>query len=112
VKKVVAVPATAVTFATTARGGFDPPADPTGIGAPGVLVSVLIGVTVSEFPFTTYAVFPFGVMAIELGPLPTAIGAPVVPVAVSIGVTVFESKLATYAVQAGVDAPAFAIGLP
>jgi hypothetical protein len=86
--------------------------DPTRIGVSGMFVIVAMGVTVSEFVFTTYAAFPLGVMAIELGPLPTSIGVPVVAVAVSIGVTVADPKLATYAVHAGVADPAFALGPP
>ncbi|MFZ2033232.1 MAG: hypothetical protein WAW53_05700, partial [Candidatus Dormiibacterota bacterium] len=73
---------------------------------------VVIGVMLSESPFTTYAVVPFGVMAIDWGPLPTAIGVPVAPVAVSIGTTASDPWSTTYAVHAGVAAPAFAIGLP
>jgi hypothetical protein len=40
-----------------------PGLDPTGIGGPGVLVPISIGVTVPEPWLLTYAVFPFGVIA-------------------------------------------------
>jgi hypothetical protein len=70
---------------------------PTVIGAPAVLVAIVIGVTVPDpcpVP-ATYAVFPSGVIAIALGYPPSAIGAPAVPVAVVIGVTVPEPEFAT-----------------
>ena len=61
--------------------------DPTGIGAPAVLVAVLIGVTVPDPWLTTYAVLPSGVIAMATGEDPTGIGAPAGAVAVLIGST-------------------------
>jgi hypothetical protein len=63
---------------------------PTGIGLPGVLVAVAMGVTVFESALGTYAVLPSGVMATKPGESPTGIGVPAVFVPVSMGVTLFE----------------------
>src|SRR5215469_16092913 len=62
------------------------PATLTGLSA--VLVAVLIGVTVGDLPPVTYAVFPFGVIAMAYGVPLTLIGLSAVLVAVRIGVTV------------------------
>jgi hypothetical protein len=70
-------------------------ADPTGTGVPGVFVVVLIGVTSSEPLLATYAVPPFGVIAIAAGSVPTVIGVPGVFVAVLIGVTVLDPTFVT-----------------
>ena len=83
---------------------------PTEIGDSARLYCVMIGVTLSEPSFTTWAVLPSGVMAIDMGCEPTGIAPPdTVFVAVSIGVTEFEPEFTTYAVHAGPDA-ALAIG--
>jgi hypothetical protein len=70
---------------------------PSAIGAPAVLVAVVIGVTVPEYSPSpmTYTVFPSGVIASPAGNPLTAIGAPAMPVAVVIGVTVPEPEFAT-----------------
>ena len=53
------------------------------IGIPGVFVATSMGVTVPLMEFATYAVCPFGVMAMPAGPVPTLIGVPGVLVAVA-----------------------------
>jgi hypothetical protein len=58
-------------------------------------VATTIGVTVPEPEFATYAVRPFGVIAIAVGSVPTLIARPAVRVAVLIGVTVPEPELTT-----------------
>ena len=68
---------------------------PTLIGPSAVLVLVLIGITkprracpwLVERSRLTYAVLPFGVIAMLLRPLPTLIGLSMVLVAVRIGIT-------------------------
>jgi len=64
---------------------------------PGEFVAVRIGVTVSELESATYAVLPFGVIAMAMGTLPTLIGFPAVLVAVRIGVTSPRSPLTSRA---------------
>ena len=70
---------------------------PTRIARPGVRLARSIGVTVLELKLLTYAVAPFGVIAIAAGPLPTRIGAasPNPDDVRLIGVTVFEFELVT-----------------
>src|SRR5919109_1360790 len=77
-----------------------PATGPTGMGVPGVLVAVSMGVTVCESRLPTYAVWPFGVMAMECGPLSTGMAVPGVLVAVSMGVTVSETPVGLEAVGA------------
>jgi len=61
------------------------------------LVEIVIGVTVFEPELATYAVWPFGVMAMACGWVPTVMAVPAVLLEIVIGVTVFEPELATYA---------------
>jgi hypothetical protein len=63
---------------------------PTAIAAPGVPVATVIGVTVFDPLFVTYAVTPVAENATPYGLLPTAMAVPGVLVATVIGVTVFE----------------------
>src|SRR5258708_38988786 len=67
----------------------------TRIARPALLVAVLIGVTVCESPFPTYAVFPLGVIAMTPGRRPTLIGRPALFVAGVIGVTAAPSPVGT-----------------
>jgi hypothetical protein len=68
---------------------------PTGIAGSALPVATSIGVTVSPPPSVTYAVLPFGVIAIPDGPGPTLIGLPGWLVAVLIGSTVSAVAFAT-----------------
>src|SRR5215467_3603703 len=64
---------------------------PTLIGLPAVFVATLIGVTVPEPWFTTYAVRLSGVNTMLRGWNPTGIGRPARPVLTLIGVAVLRS---------------------
>ncbi len=64
---------------------------------PALPVAVRIGVTVPEKVLTTWAVFPFGVIAMTRGPVPTLMALPGLLVAVRIGITVPEPEV-TYEV--------------
>ena len=54
----------------------------------GVTVAgVVAGVVAASIPLRTYAILPFGVMAMACGEVPTAIGLPGLSVAVAMGTT-------------------------
>ena len=68
---------------TAIQNGFEP----AGIGAPAVLVAMLIGATASPPKSATYAVLPSGVTATPSGPEPALIAVPEAFVMVLIGLT-------------------------